>query len=164
MDEPVVKSFALDDQDKTVAEIVSKLKFFAKIDKDHVVSIYNMSMSEDSWYTTFKRTILHRHESRKNTLKHIRIVVDEGINIVMKCFTSKQLFHIDIGKIVIDAIIEVKLGISQLTEREKYKHDKMFISEVETFLELINAKIDRLKKLFPQHFGLPIPAPVPQTY
>jgi hypothetical protein len=141
-----LRNFVIDGSDKSVQDIVSKLCFLAKIQKDEKVDVSHLALQHDTWWTMILRTI-SREQSRERTLVFIREVTDDALEFCSRCLQSRENFHIKIGNAILSKLTESKDGISNLLHGP-YKDDKMFIAKLETLILILNTKVEDLKLKF----------------
>lgn len=137
-----LRNFVIDGSDKSVQDIVSKLCFLAKIQKDEKVDVSHLSLQLDTWWTMFLRTV-SREQSRERTLTFIREITDDALEMCARCLQSKENFHIKMGNAILNKLIESKEGICNLLHT--YENDKMFIAKLETLILILDTKIEDLK-------------------
>ena len=135
-------NFVIDQSDKTVDDILSKLAFLSKLKEGEKINTYDFCVEDNSWWTAIRRTIF-RDQSREKTLKFIRDLIDSALDTATKCFESQDEFHKNIGDLIIETLEESRKGIATLIKT--YEDDQMFVSRLETFLKILKEKIDIIK-------------------
>lgn len=137
-----LKNFVVDGSERSVQDIVSKLKFISKIREGEIVDVSNLSLSERNWKTSMYRTLFARKESRHMTLDFFRQVVGEAFDLATLYLRSEEQFFQNIGSMIISALQESKAGI--LNHAKTYSHDRMHVSKTETLLRTLDTKISDL--------------------
>lgn len=138
-------NFVIDNSDKNVYDIVSKLLFLSKIKVGEKINTHEFCLEENTWWTTIKRTIF-RDQSRDKSLEFIRSLIDSALEITTKCFESSEELHKNIGLFIITTLENSHNGINNLAET--YNEDRMFVSKIETLLGILKEKTDMLKKKY----------------
>lgn len=135
-------SFGVDEQ--KIQDIMSKLLFVSKIKKGERLDVQNLQLEQTNMITSVYRTIFMRgSESRNKTLNFITELVNESLNVANKCIHSSNKFQSEVGNSLLDSLLQSKEGIQNLTET--YKDDRMFVSKIETLLNILDKKINHIK-------------------
>lgn len=134
-----LKCFSLDGREKSVQDIVSKLKFISKIAVGEIVDVASLTLMDRNWKTSAYRTILARGESREGTFELFSETACLAFEMAAEYLSDKTAFFYNIGVMIIDAIQEAKQGI--LNHSKTYADDKMFVARSETLIKTIEAKI-----------------------
>lgn len=146
--ESTLKSFVIDGSERSVQDIVSKLKFISKIKEDEVVDVTSLSLAEKGWatsaYRTYRAIIARDNESRDDTLEFFRQVTEKAFDLAGKYLTSNDVFYQEIGTMIINALQESKVGISN--HAKTYKKDRMHVSKIETFITTLDTKSADLRR------------------
>ena len=140
-----IYNFVIDNSDKNVYDIVSKLLFLSKIKVGEKINTYDFCLEENNWWTTIKRTIF-RDQSREKSLEFIRSLIDSALETATKCFESPEEFHKNIGMFIVVNLDNSHTGINYLTET--YNDDRMYVSKLETLLGILKEKTEVLKKRY----------------
>jgi len=137
-----LRNFTIDDTKCSVQDVLSKLKFLSKIQRGEKIDTRKLEFINDSYYNRALRTISPR-ESRDHSMNFIRGVTDEALVIATKAFSMNSQFEKDIGMMILCALKEMKAGVLNLGGT--YDDDRMAVSRIETFLEILDAKITELE-------------------
>lgn len=137
------KSFAIDGSERSVQDIVSKLRFISKIREGEKLDVSSLTLGE-GLRTSLYRTVIARSESRDTTLEFIREVVHEAFNLASKYLRKEETFFKDIGQMVITSLHECKSGLLNLIKT--YAEDRMFISKLETLMKTLETKTMDLQR------------------
>ena len=140
--------FVIDGSHISVKEVVSRLIFISKFKKDYKVNVDKMCLEKNSQITNLNRRYI-THGSRNKTLAFIESTMGDALEIVSQC-KNKDEFHAKIAEMVIHSLEESKKGMSELCQNESYKTDAMFVSRVETCIQLLNVKIENIKSQTPK--------------
>jgi len=133
-----MKSFVIDGSERSVQDIVSKLKFISKIREGQKLDVQSLTLCEDGMGTALYRTLVARGESRENALEFVRGVIGEAFELATKYLHKPEKFFKDIGQMIIIALHESKAGLAHLAKT--YEHDHMFISKLETLTKTLETK------------------------
>lgn len=138
-----LKDFVLDGSNHSVQDIVSKLKFIAKVKPHEWMDVTRLQLYEKTYWNSFYRTLFTRSESRNATLEFIRLVYAEAFELAFKYSTTSANFRHAVAKMILDAMGEAKAGIDNL--KKSYENDRMFVSKLETLTDIFDTKIKELK-------------------
>jgi len=134
--------------DKAAHELVSKLKFISKIKQREKIDVeYLQVISADSWMSSFYRTFITRAESKNGALEFVKSVIKEAFELSYKYLYSDGTYSKNIGKMLINSIIESKTGLANLAST--YSYDRLYESEIDAFILFIDTKITDIEKHFP---------------
>lgn len=134
-----LKCFSLDGREKSVQDVVSKLKFISKITIGEIVDVGTLTLMDNTWKTSAYRTILARGESREKTFELFAETTSIAFEMATEYLSDSTPFLYNIGLMIMDAIQESKQGI--LNHSKTYGEDKMFVARSETLIKTIEAKI-----------------------
>lgn len=158
-----IRNFTIDGKDRDVQLLLSKLRFLSKIQKGEKLQIVSKLSLVDggSWYNAFIRTVGGGKESREHAFEFIQQVCEEGLEVASFFFGSGDTFQHEVGMMIIAALKESQVGIKN--HMDTYKTDRMFGSTVETFINILNAKLGDLEnkaKILPPPVVVANKAPV----
>lgn len=150
--------------DSKVQDVISKLRFLSKIDKHEKLDVASLSLVADTWYNNLYRLVKYvaairgiywkSEESRKISLEFIKTTTSEALNLAKELFSqSPQLdngvnLNTSLGHMIITTLEELGPGIQGL--KKTYANDGMFISQVETFEDVLKAQIQDLQRFAPK--------------
>lgn len=140
--EEAVKEFVLDGSNRSVQDIVSKLKFISKFEQTQWMDVTKLQLYEKNWYNRVYRTIFTRAECRDATLEFVRVVFAEAFDLAAKHNSSVAPFRRSIAKMIVEALKEAKNGVENL--KIAYEDDKMFVSRLDTLTTILDHKIKEL--------------------
>jgi hypothetical protein len=150
MDENILRNFAIDGSDLNVQDIVSKLRFISKLKPGEKLNVATLTITGGRWFDLHR--FRNESESRDKTLEFIKKVVDDALEITSRCFINRSKFAHYIGRMILESLQESKEGIHSL--EKTYEADRMFVSRIEAFERIMNAKIDGINEqyssLFPE--------------
>jgi|WetSurMetagenome_2_1015567.scaffolds.fasta_scaffold291289_1 hypothetical protein len=150
MDENILRNFAIDGSDLNVQDIVSKLRFISKLKPCEKLNVATLTITGGRWFDLHR--FRNESESRDKTLEFIKKVVDDALEITSRCFINRSKFAHYIGRMILESLQESKDGIHSL--EKTYEVDRMFVSRIEAFERIMNAKIDGINEqyssLFPE--------------
>ena len=93
------------------------------------------------------RTLFYTEESRTKALSFIKETCDEALTMIEVFFASGEPFNREIGNMIVSALNEGQKGIIMYVET--YKKDRLFVSDIESYLTILRARINNLEKLYP---------------
>lgn len=141
------KDFNIGGKTYDVQQLLSKLRFLSKIKKNEKLQVDGLSVVKDTWITSVLRTFFYTAECREKALAFIKDTCNGALITIEVFFTSNNPFHREIGNMIVSTLNEAQAGI--ITYVETYKDDRMFISDVESFLNILRARINNLEKIYP---------------
>lgn len=132
-----------------VQEVVSKLKFFSKIKKGERLNVKDLSVTKDNvvsrairaWYA--KGDEGEYIESREISLEFVQSVCDEALRLARKILHEQNYTQREMWKMLIESLKDAQFGISNFLGT--YSDDRMYISKVETFIDLLKAQIREME-------------------
>jgi len=149
------------DYDLRVQDILSKLRFLSKIERHEKLDVSSLSLITDTWYNNLYRfakwaaaTVAESQgfswcniESRKASLEFIYQTTEEALNLARELFTkdASATLNYSLGSMIIATLRELDTGIQGL--KKTYESDRMFISRIEAFQEILNAQINEVSAL-----------------
>ena len=136
--ESSMKSFVIDGSERSVQDVVSRLKFISKIQEGEKIDVQSLVLCEPGTKTSLYRTLIARNESRERSLEFFRNTIGEAFELATKYLHRKEIFFKEIGGMIITALQECKIGLKNSTKT--YADDKMFISKIDTLISTLNTK------------------------
>jgi hypothetical protein len=141
----IFQPFAIDGTDVNVHAIISKLKFISKLEAGEKVASdgkATLSVIPDTKWYNILRTFGYGSGSKESTLEFIKHTTDNALEIAKKCFSSQDLFHHRIAHLIVASLKEADIGIQNISQT--YESDRWFVSKMDTFRQLLDAKINSL--------------------
>jgi hypothetical protein len=124
-------------------EIISRLKFIGKIQIGEKISLKDMNLQQDGLVTQIYRTI--NQDNRFKTLVFIQDTITKTFEII-KCYDkSKKNSDKVMCMNLINDLKKSRNGILNL--KETYNTDVKFICDIDTLLEIIEAKLSEIDML-----------------
>ncbi len=123
-------------------EIISRLKFIAKINPGEKVSVKGMYVQPEGLFTTISRSLI-THDSRENTMNFLNTAIKKGFDILSSYYESKTPFERQMFTNVLGDLRAAKTGLSNL--RQTYEADRMFCCKLDTLEQEIDAKLLQYK-------------------
>ena len=145
--EVTLGSMVRDGSDRSVQDIIGKLKFISKIKEGEIIDVNNLTLSEGGWVTSTYRTIFRWtpwNQSREDSLNFFRETVSIAFDLASRYMASGDIFFQELGARIICSLEMAKKGINNHTQT--YKTDPMYVSKVEAFLETLDANLIDLKR------------------
>jgi hypothetical protein len=121
-----------------VEDIISRLKFISKIQKNEKVNVKSMMVQGDSLLARISRTLINT-DNRNNTFNFITSTVKRGFEI-LTLFGNQ---HTNFSKTMVDNILVDIEGCLKGLENLKttYQDDVMYCCKLETLIQDINARL-----------------------
>ncbi len=122
-------------------DIISKLKFLSRVQKGEKINVRGMFIQSDNIQTTVSRTLWNT-DSRQNTLVFIETTINNSVSLIDTYLRSSKSAENIIGINMLDDLSAAKNGIKHL--KTTYSDDTMFCAKIDTFIQIIDAKINEL--------------------
>jgi acyl-CoA hydrolase len=134
-----LNNFVKDGSERSVQDIVSKLKFISKIEEGEIVDVRSSTIMEAGWSSSIYRTFFTRNESRKITLDFFRQTISNAFDMITLYLNAKDQFYRQIGVMIFEALQESKKGITN--HGTTYRRDRMYMSQIETLLLTLDKEL-----------------------
>ena len=144
MENDWIKNFTISGKEESLENIISKLKFISKIREGEKVDVKTLTIVDPDIPSRAHRTFISR-ESRVETYSFIKTVIDRGIGMLYYYLDTKETFHSEMVRLLVVNLKDSKKGITNLTIT--YEKDRKFVSDIETLMETMDAKIQIKNKL-----------------
>jgi hypothetical protein len=118
-------------------EVISKLKFIGKLQKGEKINIRMLYVQQDGVITQFIRTFLQ--DNRSKTLSFIQDTINKSFDLITYYDKSSRLSERIMSNNLIDDLKRSKNGLVNL--KDTYCDDVKFCCDLETLLQLIDAKL-----------------------
>tara|TARA_Y100001970_G_C14068076_1_gene767824 strand:- start:76 stop:543 length:468 start_codon:yes stop_codon:yes gene_type:complete len=122
-------------------DIISKLKFLSRVQKGEKINVKGMFIQSDNIQTTLSRTLWNT-DSRQNTLVFIETTINNSVSLIDTYLRSNKNAEHMIGLNMLEDLSSAKDGIKHL--KTTYNDDTMFCAKIDTFIQIIEAKISEL--------------------
>lgn len=140
-----------------IQDIISKLRFLSKIKKGERLQVDGLAVVENTWYGKFVRAwntwgevkdegshgLASVKESRRKSLVFIKDLYELGLKFAKTIINETSSYYTDLWNMLIKGLKDAQPGIMNLMT--SYESDRLYISEVETFVDLLNARIHDLE-------------------
>ena len=144
------KSFSQRGEEKTIQDLISKLRFISRIKPGEKVNIRELFVRDDSilWQRlirTIRNLSYENAESKESTLQFLEVVTDTAINLI--CIYKKNEdnnFNVNVANLIITNLESAVPGMEALIET--YKYDRNFCSKVEALLGTLTLRLSTLKE------------------
>jgi hypothetical protein len=123
-------------------EVISKLKFIGKLQKGEKINIRMLYVQQDGVITQFIRTFLQ--DNRSKTLSFIQDTINKSFDLITYYDKSTRLSERIMSNNLIDDLKRSKNGLVNL--KDTYCDDVKFCCDLETLLQLIDAKLIEYNK------------------
>lgn len=130
---------------ETNKEILSRIKFLGKIQIGEKINLKYMYVQEDGLLTQLSRTIFQ--DNRNKTLIFIQDTINKAFEL-LKCYEkSKKISDQIMCSNLVKDLNGSKAGLANL--KETYNLDIKFCCDIDTLLQMIDAKLSETNKLLP---------------
>lgn len=126
-------------------EIISRLKFIGRLNKNEKINTRFMYVQANNMTTTIIRTIFYQ-DNRYNTLNFIDDTINKIFGFIDSYKNSDKNSAKAICKNIIIDLKQSKIGMCNL--KDTYKLDIKFCCDIDTFMENIDTKLLELEPLF----------------
>ncbi len=124
--------------DNNNQEIMSRLKFIGKLKKGEKINTSYMYVQPEGLLTSFSRTFLYQ-DNRANTLHFVNNTILRAFDILKvyerSCKESEKL----LSNHIVNDLQNASIGLANL--KLTYVNDTKFCCDMDTLLELIQAKL-----------------------
>jgi hypothetical protein len=135
-----------------VQDVVSKLKFLSKLQPGEKIQVNSLSIIENGWFwkvyrhfTSKGKTEKDILESREISLNSISELCEIALKLALDVVDKEGTCHQEVWTMVLSSLKEFQPGIRNLMV--SYEGDRLFISKVDTFISILNAKIKELEEM-----------------
>lgn len=118
-------------------EIISKLKFISRLQKTEKINSKLLYVQQDGIITQFLRTIFQ--DNRFKTLTFVQDTINKSFELITYYDKSPRTSERIMCSNIIDDLRKSKTGLSNL--KETYFDDSKFCCDIDTLLQLIDAKL-----------------------
>ena len=130
---------------ETNKETLSRLKFLGKIQIGEKINLKYMYVQEDGLFTQLSRTIFQ--DNRNKTLTFMQDTINKAFEL-LKCYEkSKKISEQIMCSNLVKDLNGSKAGLTNL--KETYNLDIKFCCDIDTLLQMIDAKLSETNKLLP---------------
>ena len=127
-------------------EILSRLKFIGKIEKDEKINVRHVNRQPNNIMTKLQRSLIYP-DNRANALKFIKDVIHRSFEIIDNCNIHNNTV---ISKGIISDLMKAQQGI--INFKYTYGDDTKFCCDMDVIIENINIKLLALKENYPDLF------------
>ena len=118
-------------------DVISKLKFIGKLKKGEKVNVKLLYVQQDGLVTQLSRTFLQ--DNRSKTLTFVQDTINKSFDLISYYGKSIRVSEKIMSSNLIDDLKKSKVGLVNL--KETYIDDVKFCCDLETLLQLIDAKL-----------------------
>ena len=141
-------------------EVISKLKFIGKLQKGEKINIRLLYVQQDGVITQFIRTFLQ--DNRSKTLSFIQDTINKSFDLITYYDKSSRLSERIMSNNLIEDLKRSKNGLVNL--KDTYCDDVKFCCDLETLLQLIDAKLIEYNKFCINQFDTNSSLPPPPDF
>ena len=128
--------------DENQQETLAKLKFLGRVNKGEKINVKEMTLQTESYVTSMSRSLWFV-DNRNNTLSFIQNTVQAGFGLLKILLQTQSVSNREMARVVVRDIDAARNGIVNL--KTTYSDDTYFCCEVDTYTEMIKAKLLDLK-------------------
>ena len=128
--------------DENQQETMAKLKFLGRVNKGEKINVKEMTLQTESYVTSMSRSLWFV-DNRNNTLSFIQNTVQAGFSLLKILLQTSSISNREMARAVVRDIDAARNGITNL--KTTYSDDTYFCCEVDTYTEMIKAKLLDLK-------------------
>jgi hypothetical protein len=136
-------------------EVISKLKFIGKLQKGEKINAKLLYVQQEGIVTQLARTLLQ--DNRTKTLSFVQDTINKSFELITYYDRSNRVSERIMCNNLIDDLKKSKSGIVNL--KDTYVDDIKFCCDLETLLQMIDAKLIEYNK----YDNLTPPPPPPPT-
>ena len=144
-----LNNFVKDGSERSVLDIVSRLKFISKIKEGELVDVHSSTIMEAGWQSSVYRTFFTRREGRKITLDFFRQSISNAFDMITLYLNMKDVFYRQIGVMIFETLQESKSGISN--HGKTYRNDRMYVSQIETLILTLDTELLEFQSIINGH-------------
>lgn len=126
-------------------EVISRLKFIGKLQKGEKVNVKLMYVQQDGIVTQMARTLLQ--DNRSKTLSFIQDTINRSFELIAFYDKSNKISEQIMCKNLYEDLKKSKNGLVNM--KETYVDDVKFCCDLDTLLQLIDAKLMEYEKFLP---------------
>lgn len=135
-----IKGLLNNDRDRNLAlenseEVISRLKFLGKIQKDERIDVKRVIRQENNFFTTLTRTFIYP-DNRHNTMRFINQVIDRSFEILDTYIHNKKADMVE--SLVVD-LLNCESGLNNL--KYTYRDDTKMCCDIEVLLNKIKTTV-----------------------
>jgi hypothetical protein len=134
-------------------EVISKLKFIGKLQKGEKINAKLLYVQQEGIVTQLARTLLQ--DNRTKTLSFVQDTINKSFELITYYDRSNRVSERIMCNNLIDDLKKSKSGIVNL--KDTYVDDIKFCCDLETLLQMIDAKLIEYNKY--DNFTPPPPPP-----
>ena len=135
--------------DENQQETISKLKFLGRVNKGEKINVKEMTLQTESYMTSMSRSLWFV-DNRNNTLSFIQNTIQGAFALLKILLQTSTISNKELAKVVVKDIDNARSGIANL--KTTYSEDTYFCCEVDTYTEMLKAKLLDLKCQSPDLF------------
>lgn len=144
------KLFSQTGNEKTIKNLVSKLRFIAKVNPGEKLNVKELFVRDNNVvWQRFLRTMRDKvlwedGESKESTQAFVEAVTDEAINLICYYRSDKTNdFNNQIADLLTRNLEEAIKGMESLIET--YKDDRIYSSKIEAMMGTLTLRLETLK-------------------
>ena len=138
-------------QENELQDLLSRLDFISNLKEGEIIYVNGLSKTKCNWRTSLYRTFMNvgglwTTESKQITLKFFKETLDEAFKSIAGYIQKESLYQRSIVSMIMNGIIESRVGISNYKETCQKHGDDIFVSQLNSLDKILNVKLDNLRK------------------
>jgi hypothetical protein len=137
-------------ENQLIRDTIIKLKFIGTFQANEKINVKNLTIEQNNIFTPFKRMIYG--ESRTTTYDFLNTTIEKSFNIINSFIRTDKLSEKIFCKNILNDLVNSISGLKNI--QRTYEDDKLFFCNVQTLIEIIQAKILEIKEQYPYIFNI----------
>ena len=131
---------------ETAQEILTRIKFIGTINSGEKLDTRNMKIENNTILTPFKRMVFG--EGRDTTFQFLHHTIERAFIIMHSLANTDKISDKMCCSNIMKDLDKATIGLRNM--QHTYKDDKMFVCNLETLIETIEARMVEAKQKYPQ--------------
>ena len=143
---------------ETPQEVLTRIKFIGTIQAGEKLDTRNMRIEDNTIITPIRRMFFG--EGRDTTYSFLHNTIERAFAILHSMASNEKISDMMMAANIMKDLDKAVLGLRNM--QTTYKDDKMFVCNLETLMEAIDARMVEVKQKYPNIVKLATPSLVPQ--
>jgi hypothetical protein len=126
-------------------EVITKLKFIGTLQPGEKIDVNNLRIEPNTFFTPLKRMLFG--EGRDKTLTFLTLTVERTFEIIQSYIHTERMSERIYCTNIINDVLRAIVGLKNI--QETYREDKMFVCNIDTIIETIDAKLTEIRQRHP---------------
>jgi hypothetical protein len=136
-------------------EVISRLKFICKLQKGEKINVKFMYVQQEGMQTQFARMFFQ--DNRNKTLSFVLDTINKAFELILYFERSDKISERIMCGNLIDDLKKSKIGLANL--KETYNTDVKFCCDIDTLIQMIDAKLTETENEQKENISIVIPPP-----